>query len=202
MDIEAILGENQSPIWDETLRDFINDRVLVFNNNIDDNVIEDIIMYIIKWNKEDKNLPIEKRKKIRLYISSPGGNTFDGNILSNVILQSKTPIIGIALDLCASAAYYAFLACDERIAFQETSFLQHEGEISIENSRSKAKQTAEFFDSMEDKAKQFILSRTNITSELYDQVYDNEFWMDAEKAKELGVIHKIIGQDCDLDYIL
>ena len=202
MDIEAILGENQSPIWDETLRDFINDRVLVFNDNIDDNVIEDIIMYIIKWNKEDKDLPIEKRKKIRLYISSPGGNTFNGNILSNVILQSKTPIIGIALDLCASAAYYAFLACDERIAFQETSFLQHEGEISIENSRSKAKQTAEFFDSMEDKAKQFILSRTNITAELYDQVYDNEFWMDAEKAKELGVIHKIIGQDCDLDYIL
>ena len=202
MDIEAILGENQSPIWDETLRDFINDRVLVFNDSIDDNVIEDIIMYIIKWNKEDKDLPIEKRKKIRLYISSPGGNTFNGNILSNVILQSKTPVIGIALDLCASAAYYAFLACDERIAFQETSFLQHEGEISIENSRSKAKQTAEFFDSMEDKAKQFILSRTNITSELYDQVYDNEFWMDAEKAKELGVIHKIIGQDCDLDYIL
>lgn len=202
MDIEAILGENQSPIWDETLRYFINDRVLVFNDNIDYNVIEDIIMYIIKWNKEDKDLPIEKRKKIRLYISSPGGNTFNGNILSNVILQSKTPIIGIALDLCASAAYYAFLACDERIAFQETSFLQHEGEISIENSRSKAKQTAEFFDSMEDKAKQFILSRTNITAELYDQVYDNEFWMDAEKAKELGVIHKIIGQDCDLDYIL
>ena len=51
MDIEAILGENQSPIWDETLRDFINDRVLVFNDNIDDNVIEDIIMYIIKWNE-------------------------------------------------------------------------------------------------------------------------------------------------------
>ena len=202
MDIEAILGETQTPIWDELLRDFINDRIIVFNDDIDKNIVEDIIMYILKWNKEDKNLPIEKRKKIRFYISSPGGNTFDGNILSNVILQSKTPIIGIALDLCASAAYCAFLACHERIAFQDTSFLQHEGEISIENSRSKAKQTAEFFDSMEEKAKQFILSRTKITSELYDQVYDNEFWMDAEKAKELGVIHKIIGQDCDLDYVL
>ena len=176
--------------------------MLVFNNDVTDDVVEDLIMWILWWNKEDKDLPIEKRKKIRLFITSPGGSSFSGNILSDVILHSKTPVMGIALDLCASAAYSVYLACHERVGFGFSSYLQHEGEIAIENSRSKAKSTAEFLDTMADKEKEFILSRTNITSEYYDEVYEVELWMDAHRAKELGIVHKIIGEDCDIDYIL
>lgn len=202
-DIESVLlGNQKSSAWDELQKEFLDDRVIIFNDSVDDDIVENIIAYIIKWNSEDKHIPIENRKKIRIFITSPGGSTFSGNILTDVILQSKTPIMGIALDLVASAAYCSFLACHERIGFYNSIFLQHEGEIAIENSRSKAKQTSDFMDTVELKAKEFILSRTNFTSEQYDDIYDVEYWMDATKAKELGVIHKIIGEDCDLDYVL
>lgn len=203
-ELESILmgGGSNSSAWDELYKWYVDNRILVINASIDDAIIEDYLMYIIRWNKEDKDLPVDKRKPIRIFVSSPGGNVFNGNVFIDIISASKTPIWGIALDLVASAAYCSFLACHERFGLKNSSFLQHEGQISIENSRSKAKQTSEFLDKMEDKAKEFILSRTNFTSEQYDEAYDVEYWMDAQKAKELGVINKIIGVDCDLDDVL
>lgn len=202
--VSAFLADNSqtTSAWEELYKEYLDDRCLVLNAEINENVIEDYIMYILKWNRDDKNIPIEKRRKIYILITSPGGNTFNGNILSDIIMQSKTPIIGVALDLVASAAYSVYLACDERIAFKNSVFLQHEGDVSVENSRSKFKQTVEFFDSLEERARSYILSRTNMTPEFYDEIYEQEYWMDVNKAKDIGVVHKIIGEDCDLDEIL
>jgi len=200
--IPTIMCDTQNTAWDELYREYLANRILVLNAEIGDDIIEDYVMYILKWNSEDKDIPINKRRKIRFLITSPGGNTFTANILSDVIMQSKTPIIGVALDMVASAAYQIYLACDERIAFQNSVFLQHEGELSMENSRSKFKQTVEFFDRIEQRAKDYILSRTNMSSEFYDEIYDQEYWMDVNKAKELGVVHKVIGEDCNIDEIL
>lgn len=199
--MSAIIGDSQNTAWDELYREYIDNRILVLNSEINDNIIEDYAMYILKWNKDDLKIPVEKRSKIRLLITSPGGNTFSGNILADIIMQSKTPVVGVALDLVASAAYQIFLACHERIAFGSSVFLQHEGDLSMENSRSKFKQTVDFFDSMEERAKEYVLSRTKMTPEFYDEIYEQEYWMDAHKAKSLGVIHKIIGEDCDMDTI-
>ena len=58
-----------------------------------------------------------------------------------------------------------------------------------------------FFDSMEERTKQHVLERTKMTEEFYDKVYEQEFWFYADEAKELGVVDKIIGQDCTLDDI-
>ena len=204
MDIPAISFTSDQGIstYEELYREFLDDRILMFEGDVDDSVISNQIMYILKWNKEDKDLPVDKRKPIRMFISSGGGNVFSANMLIDVIESSKTPVWGIGLDLIASAAYIIYLACHKRISFKNSAFLQHEGDIVIENSRSKAKNCAEFFDSQEARAKEFILSHTTMTEEYYDSVYDQELWMYPQKAREYGIVHMIIGEDCDLDYVL
>lgn len=197
----AFTGEQMS-IYEETYREFLNDRVIILTGEVGDNVIDDCILYILKWNKEDIDIPVDKRKKIRFYISSVGGSIFSANMLIDVILQSETPIVGIGLDIVASAAYLIYLACHDRIAFSNTAFLQHEGDLEYGNSRSKFKQTTDFFDAMEVKGKEFILSRTKMTEEFYDSVYEKELWMYSDRAKELGVVDKIIGEDCSIRDIL
>ena len=193
---------SQMSTYEELYREYLDNRVLIFNGDVDDSVIDDLILYILKWNKEDQDIPVEKRRKIKIYISSAGGNIFDANILVDVIMQSITPVVGIGLDMVASAAYIIYLACHERYAFKNTCLLQHEGDMSIENSRSKFKQTAQFFETMEKRSKEFVLERTNMTEEFYDNVYENEFWFYPDTGKDLGVVHKIIGIDCDLNEIL
>ena len=63
---EFLISSNgdQMSIYEETYRSFLSDRCIIFCGEIGDGVIDDAIMYILKWNKEDKDLPIEKRKKI------------------------------------------------------------------------------------------------------------------------------------------
>lgn len=195
-------GNSQDSAYDELYREYLDNRTLFLNNEIDENIIEDYIMYILKWNKEDMNLPRESRKPIKLFISSPGGNVFDSNIFVDVIESSKTPIIGIALDIVASASFHIYIACNERIAFSDSAFLIHDGEIAVENSRKKAKDTMAFFDEGDIRLKNHILRHTNIDEEFYESIYESEFWYYAQRGKELGVVHKIVGEDVDLDYIL
>ena len=196
--ILPIASDNQMSAYDELYREYLDDRCLFFNAEVDGNVIEDYIMYIIKWNKEDRDIPVEKRRPIKIFVTSPGGSVFDANIFVDIIETSKTPIWGIAMDLVASAALHIYLACHVRFSFKNSAFLQHDGEIAIDNSRKKAKDTMRFFDEGEERLKQHILSHTNMTEEFYDSIYSDEFWFYAKQAKELGVVHKIIGEDVDL----
>jgi len=190
---------DQMSIFEELQREYLADRVIVFNNEVTDDMVEDVIMWILRWNKEDKDLPVDKRKKIKLYISSVGGDSFVARNVVDVILASKTPIIGIGLSLVASAAYHLYLACHERVAFKNTIFLQHDGSISISNSSKKAQDTFEFIKSFDEMTKEFVLERTRMTEEFYDRIFDSEYYMIADKAKELGIVEKIIGEDCSID---
>lgn len=193
---------NQMGTYEELYREYLDNRMLVLNDEISENIIEDYIMYILKWNKDDKNLPVENRTPIKIYISSPGGNVFDANVFVDIIEASKTPIVGIAFDLVASAAFHIYLACHERIALKNSAFLQHDGEVALENSRKKAKDTMAFFDEGDRRLKEHVLQHTNMTEEFYDSIYSDEYWVYAQRAKELGIVHKIVGEDVDIDYII
>lgn len=200
--LTAITGQqNGEDFYGEIIRENLNNRILVFNDQVDSDVMENYILRIIQWNKEDQNLPVESRRPIRIYIDCPGGDTITGLNLVNVICQSKTPIIGIAFSMAASMGYHIFIACNERVAFKDTVLLQHDGELVIQNSSSKAKDTMQFFNSMDNRLKQHVLSHTNMTDEFYDKIYDQEWWIFADDAVEYGIVDKIIGKDVDIDYI-
>lgn len=187
--------------YGEIIRENLNNRILVFNDQVDENVMENYILRIMKWNKEDRNIPVENRYPIRIYIDCPGGETITGLNLVDVIVQSKTPVIGVAFSMAASMGYHIFIACHERVAFKDTVLLQHDGELVIQNSSSKAKDTMQFFNSMDQRLKEHVLSHTKMTEEFYEKIYDQEYWIFADDAQSLGIVDKIIGKDVDIDYI-
>lgn len=203
-EILPLIGQSTSTSEDfygEIIRENLNNRIIVFNNAIDEDVMEDCVLRILKWNREDVNLPVENRQKIIIYIDCPGGETITGFNLVDVILQSKTPVVGVAFSMAASMGYHVFLACHERIAFANSVFLQHDGELAIQNSSSKAKDTMAFFEKLDQRLKEHVLSRTTMTEEFYDKIYDQEYWMFSDDAKKFGIVNKIVGVDCDLDEI-
>ena len=127
---------------------------------------------------------------------------FSGSALVNVLLASETPTRAVALGVVASAAHDIYLACDERIAFENSIFLLHDGGFDISTSSKKMKETVEFFTrAVAQRDKEFILSRTNMEEDFYEDIYGEEFYFYADKAKELGVVHKIIGEDISIGEI-
>lgn len=202
--IETILNsaDGGTSLYEETIRSFLDKRILIFNSEVNDDVLENYILHILKWNKEDENIPVEKRNKIKIYISTPGGSTFSAWSMIDVIENSKTPIVGVCFDMCASAGFYIYIACHERVAFKNSAILEHDGDIAIENSSKKAKDVMAFFETMDDRLKEHVLKHTKMDSDFYDSIYETEFWFFSERGKELGVVDKIVGIDVDIEYII
>lgn len=203
MDFLTLTEDDNNSLYTATIKDALEKRILIINQDIDSDIIEDYIYQIIRWNIEDKDIPSEKRQPIKLFINCNGGDCITGFSLVDVIKNSKTPVIGIGFGLVASMAYHIYISCGTRYAFADTILLMHDGEITISNSTSKARDTMAFFNNMEERTKKHVLAHTSITEEFYDKHYDQEFYMYADQqGKELGCVDYVIGIDCDLDTIL
>lgn len=184
-------------------KEYLSQRKIVFSYDIEDIVLDDIILYILKWNKEDKNLPTEARKPIWIYLDSPGGSVIKGLNVIDVIKNSKTPVYTVCLSQCASMAFHIFISGNKRYCFKNSVLLIHDGQVSIENSSSKAKDTMKFIDNLDERIKQHVLSHTNITSDFYESIYDTEYYLFGNaEGKELGCVDYIIGEDVPMEEIL
>lgn len=199
---DFLLGEENS-LKTELLRDLLDDRVIVFNDAVDGCVLEDVSLQILRFNKEDKDIPVEKRKPIRLFLQSPGGNVIAGFNLVDVIESSITPIYTICFANCSSMAFHLFITGHKRYAFKNSILLNHDGELSLSDSNSKVKDTMKFIDNLNQRVKSHVINHTKITEEFYDSIYEKEYYMYAnDEAKELGCVDYIIGEDVTLDAIL
>ena len=101
---------------DETLLAFYHDldeRVFWINDEISSYTLN-LAHYILKWNREDKDIPIGERKPIKLLIHSPGGSLDVLGVLYDLIRLSATPIIGINMGQAYSASAMILLACHKR----------------------------------------------------------------------------------------
>lgn len=189
--------------FDEMKQENLNDRRIVFNDEVTEAVIEDIVLYILKWNKEDKDIAVSKRKPIWIIINSPGGDSIVGSSIIDAINYSKTPVYTLGIGIVASMAFCIFICGKKRFAFPNTTLLMHDGTISIQNSSNKAKDTMAYCEELERRSKANILEHTNISEEMYDENFDKEFYMYADTlGKELGCVDYVIGVDCDIDKIL
>lgn len=180
----------------------LQNRKLYLTEDIDECVIDNIVRHILQYNADDIGKPVEERKPILLYCSSNGGSVDPGFEVVDVILQSKTPVYTINLGYQYSMAFLIGLAGHKRFASSNAKFLMHDGSNFIMNSGAKAQDQMEFNKRIEERIKEYVLSRTKITSEMYDAQMRKEWYMFANEAKELGVTDFIIGEDCVLDDIL
>lgn len=192
---------NDNEFNKEVLSLFYGGRIIVLDKDVTPDILQDIVIHILQWNKDDKYIPKDKREKIKLIIDSDGGSAISAINLIDVIVNSKTPVIGIAFSVAASAASSILIACQERYAFKHSIVLIHDGSVFVGNSGNKAKQTMAFLDRVDDINKELIITRTKITEEEFEANKEKEQYMFADEAKEKGIIDGIIGIDVDLDSI-
>ena len=199
---EVLIGNSTPDFFDKCFDENLKERRLILNEEITQDIIEKIVLQIIKFNKEDIGKSILDRKPIILYINSLGGEVANGCMILDIIKTSKTPVYGVALAYTYSMGALILLATHKRYAFDNSTILIHDGSMGVSTSGSKFKDVAKFYDNMNERIKKFVLSRTNMTSEFYDSKYEKEFYLYADEGKEHGIIDSIIGIDCELDEIL
>ena len=181
----------------------LDGRRLYINSAIDEDIISTIVYQILRYNREDKGVPVEERTPIILYLNSPGGSVVDGYGLVDAIRSSITPIYTVNQAFAASMGFLIFIAGHKRYSMERSEFLMHDGSTFGWDSTAKMKDRMDFeTKELEAMTKEYIMSRTKIDSDLYDEKYRVEWYMLPETAKKYGIVDYIVGKDCTIEEII
>ena len=169
----------------------LEDRVYQLVGEVDEGLL-DFSRHVIRWNREDKGIPVEDRKPIKLFFFSPGGSLDINYSVIDIIRLSKTPIIGINMGVCCSAAAYIYLACHKRYMLPHSYFVFHQGSSQMSGSYSEVVAIMTDYQNQVTELSSFMEERTTYS---IDEITDNivtEWYVREEEALEKGVCHEVI----------
>lgn len=170
-----------------------DNRILWIDDEITTMTLEYAKM-VMQWNFEDKqnNIPKDERKPIKVIFFSPGGDLEVNNCLVDTLSLSDTKVIGINVGMAASSGCFIYLACHERYTFPNAEFLLHKGAGQFSGSYNDVVAAIINYQRQIEELGKFVLSRTNIPEDVFYENFENDWYLSAQEAVDMGVAHGII----------
>ena len=172
-------------------------RVLWVEGEINDGLFE-LSKMILGYNREDKDIPVEQRKPIKIFINSPGGDLDSTLAFIGLMNISKTPIWTIDACWAYSAAGLILMAGHKRYALPNTECLIHSGSGQLGGSYEQTAEQMKNYKHLVDKMRDFILSRTKIDQKLFKKQSSKDWYIYTDEMLSLGIVDEIV---TDLDIL-
>ena len=191
-----VLSDNATlQLADPSLVNFYSDldhRTYWLSDEIN-NYTFDLVQYIIRWNREDKDIPIEQRKPIRIIVDCPGGHLSVSETVSNIIKMSKTPIYGIAMGYVASGASVIYLSCHKKFALPNSVFVLHKGSCSgVSGTYDEIVAFAKDYEKQMDMLIDFYIANTDYTEQEIIENIQTDWYIRTQEALEKGIVDELI----------
>lgn len=151
-----------------------------------------IARQIYEWNRVDCKIKPEDRKPIKLMFFSPGGSLDVCMSMIDVINSSVTPIYGINMGVCASAAAFIFLACQRRYMLPHSYFLFHRGQGALSGSYGEVISALQEYQDQVNELSDIVNKYTNFPKEEIDKCIVGEWYIRKEEAVAKGVVDEVI----------
>lgn len=173
-------------------------RIFYVDFEIDMTILE-IQKSIININIADKDIPVEKRVPVKIFIDSPGGLLVESMSLATIMTMSKTPIITVNIGEAYSGGAILLLAGHKRYALPYSKALLHTGSGSVGGTFEQTEQAQKNYKKQVAEMGEFILKRSGMDEKLYKKNKSKDWYLDAQEQINTGIVHAII---TDLDEIL
>ena len=176
-----------------------NNRCLWLDSEIDENNF-DLVQAVVRWNQDDKDIPVEERKPIKIFFHSPGGSLDVGEILTSIIKLSRTPVYGIALGMVASAASVVYLGCHKRYALPNAYFILHRGSCEgIGGNYNEIQAAMEDYKLQIARMEKFYIEHTTYPEEVIKSKIQTDWYIHCEEAMKYGIVTDLVD---DIDILL
>lgn len=170
------------------------DRRLYWLVGAVDASLYELVQHIINCNYEDKDIPVEQRRPIRIIIASPGGSLEVEQTLVAIMEASATPVWCIAIGMCASAASMIYLAGHKRFATRNAYWMLHQG--GCDNLEGSYQQIMSFMAKYQmdiEEMAEFYKSHTNFPTDLIEKnLSEGDWYISIDEAVENGICHEVI----------
>lgn len=167
------------------------DRILWVEGEIGDGLFE-LSKLILRYNKEDKDLPVEQRKPIKIFINSNGGDLDSTLAFIGLVEISKTPIWTINACWAYSAAGLILMAGHKRFALPNTECLIHSGSGQLGGTFDQTTEQMKNYKILVDKMRDFILAKTKIDQKLFKKNSAKDWYIYTDEMLDYGIVDKIV----------
>ena len=170
----------------------LSHRIIWINEEITGDLTHELTHYIIKWNRDDKDIPETEREPIKLLFDSPGGDLDAQAAICSMIKLSKTPVIGVAVGMVASAASYIYMNCHVRFALDSSYFILHKGSANLTGDYENIMSSIDDYKREVDKLVNLVIEKTNYTEEEVREEIKKDWYIRAKEGLQRGLVDEIV----------
>jgi ATP-dependent Clp protease protease subunit len=168
-------------------------RTVLVSGAVDDKLAEKTIAQLLI-------LDAENHEPIRVMITSQGGHVDSGFAIHDILRFIESPIISIGAGWVASIAVPILFGApkERRFSLPHTRFLLHQPTGGAGGQAMDIEIEAEEILKVRERLNQLIAFETGQDVERVAKDSDRNFWMDAEQAKEYGLVSRVVTQSSEV----
>jgi len=169
----------------------LDNRTIWIQGEIDGSLL-DLHSKIMKWNAEDKDVAIENRIPIKLFIFSPGGDLAVTMNTVSMIRLSKTPVYTYNMGECFSGAFVLLIAGHKRFALPYSRAMCHFGSGVLGGTYGQTDNAMKDYKAQVEVMKQFILYRTTIPPKVLNKKMTDDWYLNLDEQLSNGVVDEVV----------
>ena len=162
----------------------IQDRIIFIDGPITPDLANGIIAQMLYLDAQDG------KKTIKVYINGPGGSIVDGLAIYDVSQIIAAPIKTVGIGMAASMNAILMLMGEERCGLPHTRFMLHQASGGAIGTTEEIGINYEEMKTLQDQIYKILERETSIPD--MENFLKNDRWFGSEKAKEYGLITKIL----------
>lgn len=177
-------GERAYDIYSRLLKE----RIVFLGGPITDSVANTVIAQLLFLDHEDP------KKDIKIYLNTPGGSVTAGLAIYDTMQFVKADVSTICVGMAASMGAVLLGAGKKgkRITLPNSEILLHQVMGGVEGQAVEIEITARHILKIKDKINQILAKHTGQSMGKIEKDTDRDFYMNAQDAKEYGLIDEII----------
>ena len=199
MDLEELFGEVEKfgfdPITYQYFHQLLDKRTIILNDYVTDATVEKVYLPMKEFEEDSSTEPVT------LILNSGGGSVTNGLYLAQYISMYSKPLNIIVPGMAASMAGIILAGGGKnknvtRYGFSASYVLLHDGYVALDASEARtADDIMEFNKGVDADIREFIITNTSITPEVYDAHARKQWFIKGQELKELNLIDHIYGVD-------
>jgi len=169
---------------------FYESRSIYLWGIVDDKSAKDVVTKLLLLDADQPG------KEIKFYISSPGGSVTSGMVIYDMMKAIKSPVSTICMGLAASMGSILLSAGEKgrRFIFPHGEVMIHQPSLGghIQGVSADMEIHAEQILRTKEMGARILAENTGQSIERIRKDFERDYWMEAEKAIEYGIVDQIM----------
>lgn len=179
----------------------LDKKLIMVWGQVDENMAQDFIARLrhleMKYQGSDE--------EIEVMINSPGGSVIDGYAMFNAMMQSPLKIRTTVYGMAASMGAFLLNAGDKRGALPESRIMIHQVSAGTQGKGTDMDESLTETLKIKTRLTQLMTARAqeanpDLTFKRMWDLMERDTWLNAEKAKELGLVDEVVMPETSPDH--